>query len=281
MDNIKTKRRGRPKKVVLQAIKTPNVLEEDDNDFSSLSNKNFVSPVEETETVDGDGDNETEIEMNPPIENVVEYETQPNEEQEDNDDYVHRMEIPMEIEHLLNKTISKKNTQKRSLDDASVSVSYNSTAMFASKGTEILGKDKRALISKLNQYKNLFPKELEHFKVKKNATVQELEEYLEEASVIVETSSVDQFLTDAILQSIRVIEGVSAHTDKMNICGCADLLKQNKQFHNLTKQLYIKYKVFSAVPCEFQLIILVATTAWVCRLKNSQPSMDKFLDEKI
>ena len=68
---------------------------------------------------------------------------------------------------------------------------------------------------------------------------------------IVECDSVEQFLLDSILQCIKLVEGVSSYT-KYDVQGLADLLKANKQFHQLSKELFIKYKVFNAVPPEMQ-----------------------------
>ena len=39
--------------------------------------------------------------------------------------------------------------------------------LFDETGTEIIGRDRRVIINKMNQYKSLFPKELAKFKVKK------------------------------------------------------------------------------------------------------------------
>jgi hypothetical protein len=111
---------------------------------------------------------------------------------------------------------------------------------------------------------------------------EELQAYLDEMEVIVSVSSVDNFITDGILNCIRIVEGVSANTSKYNISGCADLLKQNKEFHNLCKQLYIKYKVFSSVPVEYQLVMIVATTAFIARSKNiHMERMTAFLNEQV
>ena len=49
---------------------------------------------------------------------------------------------------------------------------------------------------------------------------------------IVETSSIDNFMTESILQSIKLIEAGSART-KYNISGTAEMLKQNQQFQHL------------------------------------------------
>jgi hypothetical protein len=137
------------------------------------------------------------------------------------------------------------------------------------------------LLSKIQQYKNLFPEELKKFKIKKNCSTEDLNLYLEEMETIVNCGSVEQFLTDSILQCIKLTEGISSYT-KHDITGCADILKSNKQFHTLCKQLYIKYKVFSNIPPEYSIIILVSTTAYMCKVKNSRKKeLDTYLNEKI
>jgi len=159
---------------------------------------------------------------------------------------------------------------------------FGDDSLFDDVGTEIIGKDKRELISRLNQYKNLFPEELKNFKVKKNANTTELQNYLNEAEAIVDTSSVENFMTDSILQCIRIAEGVSAYSNRYDIQGCADLLKSNKQFHSLCKQCYVKYKIFSAVPPEMQLLMLVATTCYISNHKNrNKGSIEDFLNKEI
>ena len=154
-------------------------------------------------------------------------------------------------------------------------------SLFSEKGTEILGQERRVLLSKIQQYKNLFPDELKKFKIKKNCSTHDLQLYLSEMEVIVNTDSVEQFLTDSIIQCIKLTEGISSYT-KYDISGCADMLKGNKQFHTLCKQLYIKYKVFSNVPPEWSIIILVSTTAYMCKVKNSRKKdLEVFLNAKI
>jgi hypothetical protein len=154
-------------------------------------------------------------------------------------------------------------------------------SLFDEEATPILGKDKRVIIAKLHQYKNLFKEELKKFKIKPNASEDQLKACLSEMEAIVETSSIDNFMTESILQSIKLIEAGSART-KYNISGTAEMLKQNQQFHNLIKQLYVKYNIFSKVPPEFQLVLLVGTTAMLCKTKNDKKDhIESFLNEKI
>ena len=141
------------------------------------------------------------------------------------------------------------------------------SSMFSANGSEILGRDKRILLTKIRQYKSLFPETFKTFKIKANANVQELQTYLDEMDSIVECDSVEQFLLDSILQRMKLIEGVSSYT-KYDVQGLADLLKANKQFHQMSKQLFIKYGVFKAVPIEGQMLMLVATSAYICNSKN-------------
>jgi hypothetical protein len=129
------------------------------------------------------------------------------------------------------------------------------------------------LQNKITQYKTLYPKELKSFKVKKNASVQELEEYLKEMETIVTCDGVAEFITDSILQIIRMGELITEPT-RFDITGCADMLKSNPQFNKLCKLLYIKYKVYSEIPPEFQLIMVIGTTCYFCNSSNRKRKQD-------
>jgi len=155
------------------------------------------------------------------------------------------------------------------------------SSMFSANGSEILGRDKRILLTKIRQYKSLFPDTFKTFKIKANANVQELQTYLDEMDSIVECDSVEQFLLDSILQCIKLIEGVSSYT-KYDIQGLADLLKANKQFHQLSKQLFIKYGVFKAVPVELQMAMMISTTAYIVNCKNKRKGeLESYLNQPI
>ena len=195
-------------------------------------------------------------------ENFVETSTKPTPKNE-----------PNETAKLMKEMFKKpKKEQKLVRDDDS---------LFGDDATPILGKDKRVLIAKLHQYKNLFPNELKKFKIKTNSSPEQMKACLNEMEAIVETSSIDQFMTDSILQCIKLVETGTSKT-RYNITGTADMLKQNLQFHNLIKQLYVKYNVFSKVPPEFQLVLLVGTTAMLCQTKNSKKlELDSFLNQPI
>lgn len=139
--------------------------------------------------------------------------------------------------------------------------------IFSTTGTTLLGKDRIILLKKVSQYKSLFPVELKTFKVKKNPSAQELKDALEEMVVLVETGSMDGFVMSSVLSCIKLVETASSAT-AYDIRGCADMLKSNPEFNKLCRLLFIKYNVFTKVPPEFQLILLVSTTAYICSNKN-------------
>ena len=154
--------------------------------------------------------------------------------------------------------------------------------LFSEKGTEIIGQEKRTLLAKITSYKQLFKDELKGFRVKKGASVEELKATIDEFESILNTSGVDQFLTDGVLSSLRVIEGVSANTQNYNVSGMTDMLKSNPHFHSLAKRLFLKYGAFSGTPVEMQAVFLVATTAFICRQKNMKRNeMNSFLDSPV
>ena len=176
--------------------------------------------------------------------------------------------------NLLDRIKTKAKTTKLSPE------SYDDT-MFSQNGSEILGRDKRVLLTKIRQSKSLFPDTFKTFKIKVNANIEELQTYLAEMDCMVECENVEQFILDSILQSIKILEGVSSYT-KYDIQGLADLLRANKQFHQLSKQLFIKYKIFTALPPEYSLMILVSTSAYICNCKNRRRGeMEAYLNTPI
>lgn len=143
--------------------------------------------------------------------------------------------------------------------------------LFEEQGSILYGRDKLQLIAKINQYKLLFPdiKALKALKLKKNPSIEELQIYLIECESLVETDTLEIFLTDSILSTLKMVEYASIRT-KYNISGLSELLKKNPQFTQLSKQLYLKYKVFSKIPPEYQMLMLVSTSAWICLETNKK-----------
>ena len=147
--------------------------------------------------------------------------------------------------------------------------------------TPILGKDKRQLLNKINSYKQLFPDELKTFKLKKNPTTEELEAYIEEIQVIIEIGNVESFVLEGILQSLKMCENFTVNK-KYDITGLSDLLKMNKQFNSLAKQLMLKYGCFMNTPPEYQLMMLVMSSSYIMINKNNnKDKLNDFFNEKI
>ena len=174
-----------------------------------------------------------------------------------------------------NEKIMRKVKSKVVKDDISVA----SNDLFSAKPTEILGRDKRVLLAKVRNYKVLFPDELKAFKIKKNPSVDDLVNAIAEMDAIIATNGVQSFVMDGILQSLKVIEGASSQTN-YNISGLSDILRNNPQFHHLSKQLFLKYGTFSRVEPEYQMMFLIFTTAYICRQRNNgRQQMNAYLDE--
>ena len=122
--------------------------------------------------------------------------------------------------------------------------------------SQFLGKDRRQLINRISQYKELFSEELKMFKIKKNSSIEELKAYIIEIQCVIETSSIDTFMMDSIYTVMNLIEPITAKT-KFNIIGLTNLLKSNKQFNSLTKQIFLKYGCYSNVSPEYQVLLII------------------------
>ena len=261
--------RGRPKKVQITDNIDEPVVEEQQNEniINDISLANIIDEEPFTDLINDEPEQEDlfldELNAN----NYVEPPTKEQEKQQEKS-----MKESMKI------------MKKKMVEHGKIASIYEgNNDVFDDNGSEIIGKEKRIIINKLTQYFNLFPNELNKakFKVKKGSSIEELKAYLNEAQTIVETSSYDHFLTDSILQAIKLGEGASKFT-KYDISGCADMLKANPQFNALMKQLYVKYNVFSKIPVEFQLLLLVTTTAYICSSKNkNKHNLEEYLNEPL
>ena len=142
-------------------------------------------------------------------------------------------------------------------------------SLFGDTSTPMLGRDRIVLLTKVKQFKTLFGDnpEIKKFKLKKNPSVQELNDAIIELQAIVDTGSVESFCEGAILSAIQMTEGMTAHSN-YDLTGLSMMLKANKEFHNLCKILYIKYSIFSKVPPEIQMVMIVSITASLCIQKN-------------
>ena len=178
------------------------------------------------------------------------------------------------------KAASKRKPTVHQQDD---NMSVCSNDIFSSSNhSVIIGKEKRVLLNKVQSYKELFKEELKGFKIKKNCNTEELKDYIAEMDCIIETGTVETFMSDSIYSCIKIIEGVSANTKKYDVSGLSVLLQNNKQFNSLLKQLFLKYQVFSNVPPEYQIVLIVATSAFICRNKNlNKDNLNAYFNEPI
>ena len=238
-----------------QEEEIPETFEIDDDFLSELNSSNYLKEKEEEENK----------------ENILKQQKEQEKErikaQKEQEKYIKQLEKEQ-------AKINRNNKAKINSD----------SDLYSDEGTEIKGKEKLLLLHKIKQYKQLFNEneDVKKFKIKPNANVNELKQCIDEMDVIVSTSSVDEFLTDSILQCIKLLEIPTSRTKNFNISGLSDMLKSNKQFHQLCKKLYLKYGCFEMVPPEGQLILLVATTAYVCRNKNAnKDSLEAYLNESV
>ena len=147
--------------------------------------------------------------------------------------------------------------------------------------TQFLGKDRRQLLNRISQYRELFPSELKTFKIKKGSSVEELQAYILEIQIIIETNTIDSFLMDSVYSSLNLIEPLTVKT-KFNIRGLSDLLKSNKQFNSLTKQMLLKYGCYSNVAPEYQILLMIVSSVYITVNKNNnRSSIESYLNEKI
>lgn len=87
------------------------------------------------------------------------------------------------------------------------------SSLFDENPTILMGRDRLLITKKIQQYKILFPKELSKFKLKKKATLQELQQSLDECAALVEIYSIDGFILDSILSCIRMCENFTQESD--------------------------------------------------------------------
>ena len=170
-------------------------------------------------------------------------------------------------------------TEKKDIHDQDTKIDHFS--LFDEIPTVLIGRDRLFITKQINQYKVLFPNELSKFKVKKNANLDELNQALEECRALIEINSVDNFIMDSLLGSIKMIEGFTVDTS-YDITSLSIMLKMNPEFQKLAKLLFIRYNIFNNVPIEYQMMMVVTTSIYLCIQKNNNKlSMNSYLNEHI
>lgn len=185
--------------------------------------------------------------------------------------------LKMKQEEKLRKIIEKE--EKKKLKNK---VEDTDDEIFSDKPTEIIGLEKRQLLNQVKQYKILFKKELKDFKIKKNPNINELKEAINEIDIIINGGTIDNFITDSILQCIKLMEIYSSKTKNYDISGLSLMLKNNQEFNSLCKQLYIKYGVFNKIEPEYKLLMIISVSAMICRNKNlNKDKINDILDQEF
>jgi hypothetical protein len=147
---------------------------------------------------------------------------------------------------------------------------------------EILGLDKRLLLNKINQYKAVYKEELKGIKINNSWELNKLQAILDEIQIIVQINTVDSFIMDSVFQVLLITENISSRTQNFNFSGLTAMLKMNPNFMSVCKQCFIKYGCYANAPAEFQLLVIISTTAFVCIGKNkSKESFNNFLNEPL
>ena len=173
---------------------------------------------------------------------------------------------------------SEKNEKKEIHEQDTKSDQFS---LFDENPTVLIGRDRLFTTKQINQYKVLFPNELSKFKVKRNANIDELNQALEECRALIEMNSVDNFIMDSILGSIKMIEGFTVDTS-YDITSLSMMLKMNPEFQKLAKLLFIRYNIFNNVPIEYQMMMVVTTSIYLCIQKNNnKSSINSYLNEHI
>ena len=150
------------------------------------------------------------------------------------------------------------------------------------KATPILGNQKRQLLQKIREYRLLFPDELGDFKVKNNATEEELNDAINEMDSIVNTSMVDRMLREGLLLGITTVEQISTRFPLLDITGTRDALAQNPEFTKLCKILWIKHGFCQQLTPESRMLLLVTSTAVVCNAENrKRHQLERLLDRPL
>jgi len=178
-------KRGRKAKEPIKSVVNESVL----NNDNIINNVNVINEDLHEPFYDNNDDNFLK-ELNDKQEEEIEKAEKPQKPQKSS-----------EMEHMM-QSMFKSNKKKVNKDDD------DNDSIYSNVGTVIKGRDTLLLTSKVKQFKLLFPEELKAFKIKKNATTQELTAYLSEMSLIVEIGTLEEFITDSMLQFLTLIEGV-------------------------------------------------------------------------
>lgn len=152
---------------------------------------------------------------------------------------------------------------------------------------DVLGREVRALYTRIQRYKNSFPQneaiQSVCKKIKKNASQKDLELVLLEFENILDMSAnIDTFIVHSILQILPLAEQFTEDTD-YDITGLAAALKKNKDFMSQCTELFLKYSSIYSCPCEIRLTysLLVTTASVISQNQAKKQVKGKTVDSTI
>ena len=135
--------------------------------------------------------------------------------------------------------------------------------------------DKDVIIDKINKMIVLFDSDFGHEpKATSSDTLNTVKTRLKQMESTVNSSCVNNFISDAVTSTLLMIEPISANSS-YNISGLSALLKTNKDFIRQCKLLSIKYGGFSNMPVEIQLVFTISMTAYIVVGKNRNSGVIK------
>jgi len=140
--------------------------------------------------------------------------------------------------------------------------------------------EKEILVDKINKMIVLFDTE---FGQEKQATLSDnvttLKTRLRGMELTVNSNCVNNFISDAIISTILMIEPVTVNSS-YDLRGLSAMLKTNKDFIRQCKLMSVKYGGFSNTPIELQLSFTIAMTAYIVVSKNrNSGSIKEILNE--
>ena len=210
-----------------------------------------------------------------------------------NDKYINQIEIDkkQDIQDKIQDKIDKKENKINSkiskaqkLEEKQIKIQEKLNEKenkINNESTEIIGKTRRQLLTKINKYKKIYKTELSDYKIMKNASEVELQEHIKNIEDILDSSEIDTFINDSIFHCIKLIEPLSSNT-RFNINGLSSMLKLNPQFLNLTNRLILKYDLFKSTPIEYQFLMCISTSIYLTiQMNQSKPVLNQFLNQKI
>jgi hypothetical protein len=191
-------------------------------------------------------------------------------------DYVKEINPPVIIEekplHSIDEKIDYYNEilPNNELNDNPTKNLFNIDDLYDSNGgCELIGVNHH-LIYKIKQYKLTFPEELKKIKIRQNNLTKEyLDNVLNEIDIILSCGSIENIFFSSLFSFLHFTESIVENYDYINYSGLAQNLRSNPQFLKIGKQLILKYGSVGSMPPEFQLGLIIISSAYL-QIENNK-----------